>query len=112
MDANPDRQKMPFLAQLQLAASFLTRLPIGDRSAVPDDLTEEDRPDYAPQPGVLADAIWLFLISALFLQESARCGRRGEGGDLEANWIKLKKKVHDERQNFSRPILSHHYIAT
>lgn len=51
---------MPFLAQLQLAASFLTRLPIGDRSAVPDDLTEEDRPDYAPQPGVLADAIWLF----------------------------------------------------
>jgi adenosylcobinamide-GDP ribazoletransferase len=60
MDANPENQKLSFLAQLQLATSFLTRMPIRDRSALSDDPAEVDPTDHASQPAVLADAMWLF----------------------------------------------------
>ncbi len=60
MDANPENQKLSFLAQLQLATSFLTRMPIRDRSALSDDPAEVDPTDHASEPAVLADAMWLF----------------------------------------------------
>ncbi|MBT5570623.1 MAG: adenosylcobinamide-GDP ribazoletransferase [Alphaproteobacteria bacterium] len=60
MDANPDKQKTSFLAQLQLAIAFLTRVPTQALVITHDDSTDEVSPDHASGPGALADAMWLF----------------------------------------------------